>query len=217
MTDAEQRADSLLQKGKLRQAAEAYAQAMDCAVRQSPVDTERLLGLRHRLGWTLLRSGRIDELIALYESNRAPFDHHTWRVLGDLYVRTGRFEEALHSYATVLDWAQRRLVAEYLAMVVLAGTIGRLLRRGAPMTGLTSLRRKLYGLAKLHRRKSIGLPLLWTCLAEVHDAMDQTGAAAAFRERYLAYWQWYLGPDHISVTRLKAAHERGGGACMSSC
>ncbi|SES30541.1 hypothetical protein SAMN05216188_13185 [Lentzea xinjiangensis] len=215
-TEAEEQADTLLREGKLRQAAATYADAVDHVARQFPSETGRLLGLRHRLAWTLLRTGRADEVIALYERNRTPFDHHTWRVLGDLYLRASRLEEAHHSYATVLDWIQRRLVREYVAMLVLADTIGCLLRQGVALTALAPLRRELHDLAALHRRKSIGLPLLWTCLADVHDALGQPGTAGAYRERYLAYWEWYLGPDHISVVTLKAAHERGGGPCTSS-
>lgn len=190
MSQAE--ADALLRAGRLRDAAAAYEQALEAD--HSP-------GLRHRLAWTLLRTGRSSAALALYERHRTPFDHHTWRMLGDLYADAGRLAEAEHCYRFLLTWVTEQLLAQYASMIVLARVL---------QTGLNPLPLQdfLHRRGAMWRRRSLGLPMLWSLLGTVHERQGDTERAAACRESFRRYWAWFAGPDHPSVVAL--GNQKGG-------
>lgn len=202
--------DTCLRAGRVRDAATAYRSALSALERDCPQEIARIAAVRHRLAWALLRGGLPDEALALYEAARVPFEHHTWRVLGDLYVRAGRFAEAEHSYRTVLSWVIEQLVAQYAAMLVLAQVLHTGLSSGVALVVLEPLRARLHRRGTLWRRRSLGLPMLWTLLATVYELLGRDGPSAVCRENFQRYWAWYAGPGHPSVVAL--ANGNGGGS-----
>ncbi|GAA1331982.1 tetratricopeptide repeat protein [Saccharothrix algeriensis] len=204
---AEARANALLRAGRTRGAAAAFRTAMALAIAEHPHDGDRLVALRHRLAWSLWESGRSDEAIAVYEEERVPLDHHGCRTLGDLYVETGRLAEALRAYTVVLDWVRRRLAARFAGMAVLAEALATAPGRGLNLLVVDVLRENLHGLGAGYRRRSLGLPMLWSCLADVHRRLGERREEARYREDFLRYWAWYAGREHESVLALA----RGGG------
>lgn len=206
----EDEGDAHLRAGRVRDAATAYRSALTALVRDCPQETARIVAVRHRLAWTLSRSGLADEALALYEAARAPFDHHTWRMLGDLYVRAGRFAEAEHSYRTLLSWVVEQLAAQYAAMLVLGRVLHSGLSDGVALVALEPVRARLHRRGALWRRRSLGLPMLWALLATVYERLGQDGPSTVCRENFRRYWAWYAGPGHPSVVAL--ADGNGGGS-----
>lgn len=198
--------DEFLRAGRVREAAVAYRRELDALAPDCPKRT----AVRHRLAWALLRTGDPAAVLALYEGARAPFDHHTWRMLGDLYAGAGRFTEAEHCYRTLLSWIVGQVVAQYAAMLVLARLLHSGLMKGACLAALEPLRAGLYRRGALWRRRTLGLPMLWSLLADVYDRLGRDGAAAVCRENFQRYWAWFAGPDHPSVVAL--ANGNGGGS-----
>jgi len=196
--------DELLRAGRMRAAAVAYRRELAALAPDCPKRT----GVRHRLAWALLRSGGSAAALALYEEARAPFDHHTWRMLGDLYARAGRFADAEECYRTLLSWVVEQVVAQYAAMLVLGRLLHSGLTKGACLAVLEPLRAGLNRRGALWRRRTLGLPMLWSLLADVYDRLGRDGAAAACRENFQRYWAWFAGPDHPSVVAL--ANGNGG-------
>ncbi|HEY0448764.1 tetratricopeptide repeat protein [Actinophytocola sp.] len=201
-TEAE--ADALLRAGRLRDAAAAYRQVLVALERDCPHEIDRLAGVRHRLAWSLLRTGRSAEALALYERYRTPFDHHTWRMLGDLYAEAGRLAEAEHCYQTLLAWVTEQVIAQYASMIVLARVIHGGLTGGTRLVVLAPLRERLHRRGALWRRRSLGLPMLWSLLATVYERRGEHARAVACRESFRRYWAWYAGADHPSVLALGA-------------
>ena len=196
--------DELLRAGRLRAAAVAYRRELDALAPDCP---QRSI-VRHRLAWALLRTGRTSAALALYEEARVPFDHHTWRMLGHLYAETGRLADAEDCYRTLLSWIVAQVVAQYAAMRVLGRLLHSGLSRGACLAALEPLRAGLYRRGALWRRRTLGLPMLWSLLADVYDRLGRDGAAARCREDFRRYWAWFAGPDHPGVLAL--ANDNGG-------
>ncbi|GAB1510819.1 hypothetical protein [Actinophytocola sp. KF-1] len=202
--------DTCLRAGRVRDAATAYRSTLAALTRDCPQETERIAAVRHRLAWTLMRGGVPAEALALYEAARVPFDHHTWRMLGDLYARAGRFAEAGHSYRTLLSWVVEQLVAQYAAMLVLGQVLHSGLSDGVALVVLEPVRARLHRRGALWRRRSLGLPMLWRLLATVYERLGLDGPAAVCRDNFQRYWAWYAGPGHPGVVAL--ADGNGGGS-----
>lgn len=204
---AQSEGDRLLRAGRLRSAGMAFRAAIAAVQVESPENTERLVMLRHRLAWCLWRTGPAREVIAVYEDTRIPADFHSERCLADLYLETGRLADAARSYRSALDAVQVRLVRRYLTMLVLTHAACSARAAGLGAWAVTVLLGQSHDLGAIYRRLSLGLAMLWSCLADVHARMGEDATSSAYREAFRRYWAWYAGPDHVSVRAL----EHGGG------